>query len=219
LESQPPGRELAAAYANVAMLALNSSEVDACMRAALRALDLAVGHGDRDVIVHALNTIGTLEMIVGDERGLGLLERSLEMARTDGNDEHVGRADLHLVDVAQRNRRWDLVDRYFDRAIEYCSEHGLDLWARYVHVYRARTELDRGRWAEAVTALPTDVDRSCTPLPRIVALVVVGLVRARRGDPGVWEALDEAAVLAERSGGFSGSPGGRSGPGGLVERW
>jgi DNA-binding CsgD family transcriptional regulator len=200
LESQPPGRELAAAYANVAMLALNSSDADACMRAALRALDLAVGCRDRDVIIHALNTIGTRELIVGDERGLALLERSLEMARTDGNDEHVGRAYLHLMDVAQRNRRWDLVDRYFGPAIEYCSEHGLDLWGRYVHVYRARTELDRGRWAEAVTALPTSVDGAATPLPRIVALVVLSLVRARRGDPGQWEALDDAAVLAERSG-------------------
>src|SRR5213078_732394 len=33
--------------------------------------------------------------------------------------------------------------------------------------------------------------------PRIVGLVVLGLVRARRGDPGHGETLDEAWSLAE----------------------
>jgi DNA-binding CsgD family transcriptional regulator len=38
-----------------------------------------------------------------------------------------------------------------------------------------------------------------TPLPRIVALTVLGLVRARRGDPGSRDALDEARRLADAS--------------------
>jgi DNA-binding CsgD family transcriptional regulator len=36
--------------------------------------------------------------------------------------------------------------------------------------------------------------------PRIVSLVVLGTLRARRGDPGQWEALDEAWALAEPTG-------------------
>jgi DNA-binding CsgD family transcriptional regulator len=43
------------------------------------------------------------------------------------------------------------------------------------------------------------VPRSSTS-PRISALVVLGLVRARRGDPGHWAALDEALTLAAPSG-------------------
>jgi DNA-binding CsgD family transcriptional regulator len=39
-----------------------------------------------------------------------------------------------------------------------------------------------------------------TPLTRIGALVVLGLVRARRGDPGTWDALDAARTLAARCG-------------------
>jgi len=35
-----------------------------------------------------------------------------------------------------------------------------------------------------------------TYLPRFLALVVVGRVRARRGDPEVWRALDEARAMA-----------------------
>jgi hypothetical protein len=69
-----------------------------------------------------------------------------------------------------------------------------------MHVYGARTELDRGRWDEAVEAIPPSVVKPGTPLPRIVALLVIGLVRARRGEEGQWEALDEAAELAAASG-------------------
>ena len=92
------------------------------------------------------------------------------------------------------------MDRYFTAGLEYCEDHGLDLWARYLSVYSARTELDRGRWAAAARAIPPTVERPGSVLPRIGALVVLGLLRARRGDPGPWVLLDEAAELADRSG-------------------
>jgi DNA-binding CsgD family transcriptional regulator len=118
----------------------------------------------------------------------------------EGFEEHIGRAYIHLADVAQRNRDYELADLYIAPGTEYCSERGLDLWLRYMHVYGARTELDRGRWDEAVEAIPPSVVNPGTPLPRIVALVVLGLVRARRGESGQWEALDEAEELAAGSG-------------------
>ena len=67
--------------------------------------------------------------------------------------------------------------------------------------WRARLELDQGRWgtasesAVAVLGMPRS---SITP--RIVALVVLALVRARRGDPGQWSPLQEAWALAEPTG-------------------
>jgi DNA-binding CsgD family transcriptional regulator len=182
------------------MLAMNASEIEAGIAAAKRALELADSSGDRNVHVYTLNTIGMLELLAGDEGGLTPLEESLHIALAEGRDDHVGRAYIHLADVAQRHRRWDIIDRYYVEASEYCSEHGLDLWARYLHVYYSRTELDRGRWADAVAAIPASVETPGTPLARIDALVVLGLVRARRGDPDSWAALDEAGQLAERSG-------------------
>jgi DNA-binding CsgD family transcriptional regulator/tetratricopeptide (TPR) repeat protein len=200
LQGQPPGSELAAAYANLAMLALNASQIDTGLVAAEQALDLAHSCGDRNVLVHALNTRGGLRLLVGDDRGRADLVHSLEVSLQEGRDDHVGRAYIHFADIAQRHRQWDLIDPYYRRASEYCSEHGLDLWARYLHVYYARTELDRGRWDEAVSALPASVDAPGTPLARIAALIIVGLVRARRGDPGHSAVLEEAGQLAERSG-------------------
>ena len=200
LASRPPGPELAAAHANVAMLALNASDIDAGIAEAQKALDLAIECGDREVTVHALNTMGGLQVLAGDDSGLALLEQSLEISLAEGRDNQVGRAYIHFADIAQRHRRWDLIDRYFGPGSEYCSVHGLDLWARYLHVYHARTELDRGRWTNAIAAIPASVEAPGTPLARIGALVVLGVVRARRGDPAQWTALDEASELADRSG-------------------
>jgi DNA-binding CsgD family transcriptional regulator len=182
------------------MLALNSNELEACVAAARRALALATRCGDGDIAVHALNSLGTSRLLSGDDEGLATLLESLDRSLAEGRHEHVGRAYIHLVDVAKRNRRWDLMDRYFAAGLAYCEDHGLDLWARYLHVYSARIELDRGRWAAAADAIPPTVERPGSVLPRIEALVVLGLLRARRGDPEPWPLLDEAAELADRSG-------------------
>jgi DNA-binding CsgD family transcriptional regulator/tetratricopeptide (TPR) repeat protein len=200
LETCPPGRELARAYANVAMIALNVNDLDEAASAATRSLELAERFGQTELVVHTLNTLGTQELIEGKAEGREKLERSLRLAQEEGLEEHIGRAYIHLADVAQRNRDYELADRCIATGTEYCSEHGLDLWLRYMHVYHARTELDRGRWDEAVEAIPPSVVKPGTPLPRIVALLVIGLMRARRGESGQWEALDEAEELAAGSG-------------------
>jgi DNA-binding CsgD family transcriptional regulator len=71
----------------------------------------------------------------------------------------------------------------------------------YLLAFRARMQLDLGLWTEAAITASTvlRVHRTSTS-PRIHALVVLGLVRARRGDPE-WQApLEEAWTLAEPTG-------------------
>ena len=88
---------------------------------------------------------------------------------------------------------------YLEPALQYTSERGLELWRGYLLGYRAQMELDLGRWPEAVdTAALVLREPRRSRIPQIVALTVVGRVRARRGDPDVWSPLDEALSLAER---------------------
>jgi DNA-binding CsgD family transcriptional regulator len=106
-----------------------------------------------------------------------------------------------VVGIAVETRSHAVGRRHLESGLAYCSERGLELYRLYLLAYRARSELDQGRWSEAAetTAPVLSVPRSSTT-PRIHALVVLGLVRARRGDPEVWPLLDEAWALAEPTG-------------------
>jgi DNA-binding CsgD family transcriptional regulator len=87
---------------------------------------------------------------------------------------------------------------YVEPGIAYCSERGFELYRLYLLAYRARLELDQGRWSEAANSadIVLRVRRTSTK-PRIIALVVLALTRVRRGDPDVWPLLDQAWALAQ----------------------
>jgi DNA-binding CsgD family transcriptional regulator len=200
LENFPTSGELAFAYAQIAMLALNADRLEDAVSWGTRAADVAEAAGERAAFVYALNTIGSAQLLARQPAGLPKLERSLQLAEADGLEEDIGRAYLHLAMTAASNRDYAISERFLTQGIEYCSERGLELWLRYLEVYRARIELDRGHWDKAAAAIPLTVEDPGTPLPRIYALVVLALLRARRGDPEQWTALDEAAELARASG-------------------
>jgi len=85
--------------------------------------------------------------------------------------------------------------------LAYTGERGFELLRLYVLAFKARFELDEGRWAEAAegASLVLRIPRTSTT-PRIAALVTLALVRARRGDGEVAALLDEAWQLAEPTG-------------------
>jgi DNA-binding CsgD family transcriptional regulator len=153
------------------------------------------------VLTHALTNIGSVEVFAGAPQAPAQLERSLELALRAGLEEHAGRAYLNLVWWPLRVRRYDVVDRHLAAGLEYCAERGMDLWRLFLVACRARLELDRGQWTQAADSAAEALrDRRTWPVPRVFALTVLALVRARRGDPDVWHALDEALALAEPTG-------------------
>jgi DNA-binding CsgD family transcriptional regulator len=196
LETQPPGRQLAMAYANLARTCAAAARSEEAVHWAGRAFELAERLDDTEIFVEALTTVGTCEP--EEEEGRRKLERSLELATRDGLAEHVGRAYVLLVATALGNRRYGLAARYLQAGIDYCSDQGLERDRLYLLAYRARLQLDQGRWEEAGDSAAAVLRIPCSSIsPRIEALVVLGLVRARRGDPGQWAPLEEAWALAE----------------------
>lgn len=195
LERVSPGRELASAYANLAAICRAAARSEEAIAWAGRALDLAKRLDDTEIAVHALTTIGACQ---GDYEKL---EQSLERARRAGLAVQVGRTFILAGAGAVQSRRHSLANMYLEPGIAYCSERGLVLDRLYLLAYRARLELDQGRWSEAADSAASvlRIPRTSTT-PRIVALVVLALVRARRGDPEVWPLLDEAWTLAEPTG-------------------
>jgi DNA-binding CsgD family transcriptional regulator/tetratricopeptide (TPR) repeat protein len=200
LERLPPGHELAMAYCNVSHLYMSLEHADETIAWGTRAIDLAESLDDAEALVYALTNIGTVELLAG-EQNADKLNRCLELARQRGLDEHAGRAFVALTWWSPRGRSYAAADHFLGPGLEYCTERGLDLWRLYLLAYRARSQLDRGQWDDAVDSATLVVrDPRATPMPRIRALAVLGLVRARRGDPDVWPPLDEAWRLAEPTG-------------------
>jgi DNA-binding CsgD family transcriptional regulator len=65
----------------------------------------------------------------------------------------------------------------------------------YLLSWQAKLRLAAGRWDEAAQIAGICLGEPC-PFARIHALVALGLVRARRGDPDPWTPLDEALESA-----------------------
>jgi ATP/maltotriose-dependent transcriptional regulator MalT len=201
LETGPRGRELALAYVNLSHLYTVAEDTDAAMAWSSKALDLGEQLNDEEVLVYARTNIGAVEILTGSPGAPAQLEQVVERAVRAGLEDHAGRAYLNLVWWPLLRRRYDLVDRYLDVGLEYCAEHGMDLWRLFFIPCRARLQLDRGGWTEAAeSASLALVDHRTWPVPRICALTVLALVRARRGDSDFRPLLDEALALAEPTG-------------------
>lgn len=199
-----PQAETAAALATrrwSAYVRMLDRDVDDAIREGARALDLAERLHDEEAAVHCLNTIGS-SMIVGGqvEEGRRRLEASRERAERLESDFWVSNALGNLGTASGEAYRFDLAEDYLRRGIEYCIERDIDYARLYQLSWLAVTHLYRGRWADAGTAAHDVLANRRSPgIARMMALIAVGRVRARRGDPGVWEALDEASDLASRT--------------------
>lgn len=149
----------------------------------------------------AVNNVGSARLITGDEEGGRQLDRSLRLAREAGLEEHVARAYTNLGSAWGELHRFALADRYLAEGIAYCAEHDLEQQRLYMVAWQAPRSSSRGAGARRRSwPARSRASRAPGPFSRITALVVLGCVRTRRGDPDVAPVLDEALDLATRTG-------------------
>jgi DNA-binding CsgD family transcriptional regulator len=197
LEGLPAGHELAMAYGNVSQRGMAMQDLDRALAWGTRALELARSLNDAEALVYSLTNIGTAELQAGLDEGRVKQERALELAQTHGLEDYAGRAFMSIVRCGVEQRNSALADAYLERGLEYCRERGLDTWRLYLLGFRSRLELDRGRWEAAVESAEGILrDPRSAPVPRGLALITLGLVRTRRGDPQGAEPLAEEHALA-----------------------
>jgi DNA-binding CsgD family transcriptional regulator len=199
-----PKAETAAALATRrwgAYVRMLDRDVQDAIREGQRALEIAERLHDEEAAVHCLNTIGSSMIVAGRvESGLEHLEASRERAQKLQSDFWVSNALGNLGTACGEAYRFDLAEGYLARGIEYCIERDIDYARLYQLSWLALTHMYRGRWAQAGTAAHEVLANRRSPgIARMMALIAMGRVRARRGDPGLWEALDEARALAAQT--------------------
>ncbi|HEY7206106.1 MAG TPA: AAA family ATPase [Methylomirabilota bacterium] len=200
LRPLPPGPELAYAYriqSNLRMLDRDRAE---SVRWGRKAIALAERFGEREIVVAGYNTMGAAELCAGLDRGRRHLERSLALARRAELPEWIAGAFVNLGSASGEIYRFADADRYLTEGIRYATERDLDYSRYYMQAWLALTRLYQGRWAEAgELAGPIADNPHAAVISRIMALVALGRLRTRRGDPGAATVLDEALELAERT--------------------
>jgi DNA-binding SARP family transcriptional activator/DNA-binding CsgD family transcriptional regulator len=200
LEPLGPSGELARAYAALAGQLMMLAENDAAIGLALRAQEVAARFGATDVRSAALNTQAAC-MSAKDVEWAGQMRRALDIALAGNHHDQAARAFANLCEIYVLKREFAQAERCLAEGIPYCDEHDLTTYAfRLLGSQSAMLECT-GRWDEAI-ALDEEILTKAGPSPaiRLWTLIRAGALRARRGEPGIWECLDEAAVTADETG-------------------
>jgi hypothetical protein len=140
-------------------------------------------------------------MAAKDLEWAGQMRRALDIALAGNHHDQAARAFANLCEIHVLKREFALAERCLAEGIPYCDEHGLTTYAFRLLSSRSAMLECTGRWDEAI-ALDEEILAKAGPSPvnRLWTLIRAGALRARRGEPGIWECLDEAASNADETG-------------------
>ena len=194
LERAGDSRLLALALSNESQLCMAACRFAESIEYGERAVALAREAGDAAVTSHALTNIGVSRWGLGDPAGQPTLDEALRVALEAGDVEDACRAYVNLVRNLLDWYRLEEAERYLTAAMKLAEETEFFGILSYMQVMRARLEFARGSWDEAVRAAEAAADAF---LPaRCPALVVLGRVQVRRGQPRAARLLSSAWKLA-----------------------
>jgi DNA-binding CsgD family transcriptional regulator/tetratricopeptide (TPR) repeat protein len=201
LQTASPDTELAWAYNYRAMFAMLAEETADARLWGSRALELAEQLGDDEIVIHALNTRGMARLQAGDKRGQDDMDESLRLAVEHGFEDHVGRVYSNLSCYFVRFRDYANAYKCISTGLAYCVDRDLAIYTYQMISWRALAALEEGKWVSASEDATTVLSaQQVPPINRIQALVALGWIRVRHGDPDADLPLDEALDLALATG-------------------
>lgn len=197
LETLSPGKELADAYSYRSGLFMLSWHGDEAIHWGERALEIAEPLGETEVVIRALNNVGSARTTLDATRGEAELRRSLALSVEFGFEDHAARVYSNLGSSLCYRYEFAQAATVLAEGLAYTAEHGMDDTRSYLLCWHAWVLKYQGHWA-AATALAQEMlaDRTVSPTRRIVALLVLAHIRLRQGDPRASDVLDEALALA-----------------------
>lgn len=197
LEPLPAGRELALAYRVQAGLRMLTQDFQEAIAAGERAIVLAEAADAPAIRFGAQNAMGSAWIMLDYAHGRQLLEQNLREAHAAGYQQLAALTYANLSSAASELYRFDDAIRYFADGTAYVVERGFERFRLYLLAWQTHTLLRLGHWAEAERVATDVIARpNVSVTSRITVLAMLGLVRARRGDPNAQAPLDEALALS-----------------------
>ncbi|HEX4850452.1 MAG TPA: hypothetical protein VFV08_06575, partial [Puia sp.] len=198
-EELPDSPEKAMAFSNMSQLKMLSFETTDCIYWGRKAIDMAKKLHNEEILSHALTNVGAIQASISNthEKGMELLQQSLDLAMKVNCQEHAGRTFTNLTCGAVEMRDYHAAKKYIDEGLSFCEERGLDSWGNFILTYKAKMLLDLGRWDEAYAIADRLVKlEGLTAVVRIGSLIVLATIKMRRGDGDPLPLLHEAKELA-----------------------
>src|SRR4030095_12551342 len=176
-----------------------SDQFSECILWGEKAIAIAEEVDDEETLAHALNSMGSSQMLnqSSTSTGIALLEQSLAISLNNSYHEHAARAYAALGSNAVTIKDYSSAKKALEEGINYCEERDLDSLKLYMLSWKARLHLENGDWAEAFTIANNLLKReNLLPVVKIGALAVVATIKIRRGEPNVLPLLLEAKTMA-----------------------
>ena len=199
LEQLEPGHELAMAYNVRASITNLDDSSEETLDWTGRALELAGRIESVEARIAALATHGARMVMDGLPDGWARIDEALQLAQQEGLDNQVGRAYALSGIAASRERSLARMRQYVEPALRFCDERDLNVWGDFLLATRAWLEFEEGNWDSADSTLAQALARNCTVM-LAQANMILGLLRARRGDPDAREPLAETEKIVVTAG-------------------
>jgi DNA-binding CsgD family transcriptional regulator len=190
LESLPPSPMLMVTYRTKALQHLFRAEDSQAIALAENGLAVAQRLEEPSVVASAYEGLGLCWLGTDVGRACEFLERSLALQREAGMELRLGAVCANLGSVYCEHFQFADADRVLAEGLAVSIEYDLDRLQAFIEGWRALMYLHRGRWAEATELATQSLQRATGG--QIPALMALGLVRTRRGDPTAAEALNQA---------------------------
>jgi class 3 adenylate cyclase/tetratricopeptide (TPR) repeat protein len=133
LEAEPPGKELAAAYAYRAEEGMFGGRVHEAMEFAGRALEMVEGTDADDIAMMALHIRGDARCAEGAEGGLDDLREALRIARSSGDAAGIALSENYMAEWTWAGEGPAAGMAHYEAALEITERRGLvvaNLWAK-----------------------------------------------------------------------------------------
>ena len=192
LRNQPASEEYALALAVTAWVELVEGDGAEAIARGDEAVAMARAVGAAAVEVHAATTAGTARSFAGDPAGQDQLEHAVARGVAEQVGEAAARALNNVGILALRRGHLDEARESFDRMIEYTLTHELDAWYIAGIATRAWINVAAGRWTDADRDLEAVLGQRTCVQTEAESLIAAAVLRARRGDPGSLDLIDQA---------------------------